>query len=104
MHLLLFHSGDRVMLTAPEYGYYEPVPAYVLKTVEIGIPFCCPHCGARLQLRVDTVHTYGYYLDFGHPKGCCIPFTNYQLKRTHSTCDDPWTFKAGRITNRNSEE
>lgn len=103
MEHLLYHSGDRVLLVATEYGCYKPVPAYVLKTVEIGIPFSCPHCSARLQLRVDTMHQYGYYLDTEHPHGCCIPFTHYQLKRTHTTCSDPWKFKAGKIVNVNME-
>lgn len=101
MNHLLYHSGDRVLFVAPQYGVYRPLPAYVLKTVQTGVPFSCPHCGKRVKLHPENVQRYGYYLDcwYGvYGTDCCKPFIYTQLKRVHCPSEHPFKFINGAIT------
>ena len=70
---LYFHTKNRVKIVATKQI------TYVVKTVEVGHSYRCPHCNTPLCVDKKSAHKFGYYLSVPHPSGCCIPWSGAQL-------------------------
>lgn len=79
--MLLYHAGMRVRIK--DTGQQ----AVVRYTVQIGVPYRCPHCDRRLVLSYTSDFHFGVYLTQPHPAGCCVPWQQGQLTNSPMLID-----------------